>query len=79
MVVPLLLKPLLAPLLNSGDDAREDAARAILRACGGPRSATQLMQRTSSIRYHASRRAGRGGALSGVFPGGLERGLVAAG
>ena len=33
---------LLAPLLNSGDDQREDAARAVLRACAGPGADTRL-------------------------------------
>ena len=33
---PALTGRLLAPLLNSGDDQREDAARAVLYACAGP-------------------------------------------
>jgi Tetratricopeptide repeat len=39
---PALTGRLLAPLLDSGDDQREDAARAILYACAGPRADTRL-------------------------------------
>ena len=39
---PALAGRLLAPLLNSGDDQREDAARAVLYACAGPGADTRL-------------------------------------
>jgi Tetratricopeptide repeat len=39
---PALTGRLLAPLLDSGDDQREDAAWAILYACAGPRADTRL-------------------------------------
>ena len=39
---PALTGRLLAPLLNSGDDQREDAARAVLYACAGPGADTRL-------------------------------------
>jgi hypothetical protein len=40
--VPDLTGRLLIPLLNSGDNQREDAARAILYACAGPGADTRL-------------------------------------
>jgi hypothetical protein len=39
---PALTGRLLTPLLNSGDGQREDAARAVLHACAGPRADTRL-------------------------------------
>ena len=39
---PALTGRLLATLLNSGDDQREDAARAVLYACAGPGADTRL-------------------------------------
>ena len=39
---PALTERLLAPLLNSGDGQREDAARAVLYACAGPDADTRL-------------------------------------
>jgi tetratricopeptide (TPR) repeat protein len=39
---PAIAERLLAPLLNSGDGQREDAARAVLRACAGPGADTRL-------------------------------------
>jgi tetratricopeptide (TPR) repeat protein len=39
---PALTGRLLAPLLNSGDGQREDAARAVLYACAGPGADTRL-------------------------------------
>ena len=39
---PAITGRLLAPLLNSGDGQREDAARAVLHACAGPRADTRL-------------------------------------
>jgi hypothetical protein len=39
---PALTGRLLAPLLNSGHDQREDAARAVLYACAGPGADTRL-------------------------------------
>jgi tetratricopeptide (TPR) repeat protein len=39
---PALAGRLLAQLLNSGDDRREDAARAVLYACAGPGADTRL-------------------------------------
>ena len=39
---PALTERLLAPLLNSGDGQREDAARAVLYACAGPGADTRL-------------------------------------
>jgi hypothetical protein len=39
---PALTGRLLAPLLDSGDDQREDAARAVLYACAGSRADTRL-------------------------------------
>jgi Tetratricopeptide repeat len=38
---PALAGRLLAPLVNSGDDQREDAARAVLYACAGPGADTR--------------------------------------
>jgi hypothetical protein len=39
---PALTERLLAPLLDSGDDHRENTARAVLYACAGPRADTRL-------------------------------------
>jgi hypothetical protein len=39
---PAVTGRLLVPLLNSGDDQREDAARAVLYACAGPGADTRL-------------------------------------
>ena len=39
---PALAERLLAPLLNSGDDQREDKAWAVLHACAGPGADTRL-------------------------------------
>ena len=39
---PALAGRLLAPLLNSGDDQREDPARAVLHACAGPGADARL-------------------------------------
>ena len=39
---PAITGRLLAPLLNSGDGQREDAARAVLYACAGPGADTRL-------------------------------------
>jgi hypothetical protein len=39
---PAIASRLLAPLINSGDQDREDQAGAVLRACAGPRADTRL-------------------------------------